>query len=296
MSARPRSWARSRWGGSPRPRRWPAWSRSWPATTRPTSPARSSRSTAGWAWVTSRRLPARREGRRPAVVSHLEGHEMGILDGKQILVTGVLTDSSIAFHVARIAQEEGATVVLTGFGRLSLVERIARRLPDPPPVLELDVTDEGHLSSLAERASAHTGRLDGVVHGIAFAPQSALGGNFLNTPWPDVATAVHVSAYSLKALAMAALPLMDGGGAIVGLDFDASVAWPAYDWMGVAKAGLESCARYLARDLGPRGIRVNLVAAGPLRTMAAKSIPGFADFEDVWPARAPLGWQISDPE
>jgi len=220
---------------------------------------------------------------------------MGILDGKRILVTGVLTDSSIAFHVARIAQEEGAAVVLTGFGRLSLVERIARRLPDPPPVLELDVTDEGHLSSLAERASAHTDRLDGVVHGIAFAPQSALGGNFLNTPWADVATAIHVSTYSLKALTMAALPLMGGGGAIVGLDFDAAVAWPAYDWMGVAKAGLESCARYLARDLGPRGIRVNLVAAGPLRTMAAKSIPGFADFEGLWPKRAPLGWDITDP-
>ena len=221
---------------------------------------------------------------------------MGILDGKRILVTGVLTDSSIAFHVARLAQQEGADVVLTGFGRLSLVERIARRLPGPPPVLELDVTDEGHLGSLAERVSAHTDRLDGVVHGIAFAPQSALGGNFLNTPWADVATAVQVSAYSLKALAMAALPLMGGGGAIVGLDFDASVAWPAYDWMGVAKAGLESCARYLARDLGPRGIRVNLVAAGPVRTMAAKSIPGFADFEELWPKRAPLGWDITDPQ
>ena len=221
---------------------------------------------------------------------------MGILDGKRVLVTGVLTDASIAFHVARIAQQEGATVVLTGFGRMSLVERIAKRLPQPPPVLELDVTDAGHLASLADRVAEHVPRLDGVLHGIAFAPQSALGGNFLDTEWEDVATAVHVSAYSLKALAMAALPLMDGGGAVVGLDFDASVAWPAYDWMGVAKAGLESCARYLARDLGPRGIRVNLVAAGPLRTMAAKSIPGFAAFEDVWPARAPLGWQISDPE
>jgi enoyl-[acyl-carrier protein] reductase I len=221
---------------------------------------------------------------------------MGILDGKRLLVTGVLTDASIAFHVARIAQQEGATVVLTGFGRLSLVERIAKRLPQPPPVLELDVTDAGHLASLADRVAEHVPRLDGVLHGIAFAPQSALGGNFLDTEWEDVATAVQVSAYSLKALAMAALPLMDGGGAVVGLDFDASVAWPAYDWMGVAKAGLESCARYLARDLGPRGIRVNLVAAGPLRTMAAKSIPGFAAFEDVWPARAPLGWQISDPE
>ncbi|HKA97806.1 MAG TPA: enoyl-ACP reductase FabI [Streptosporangiaceae bacterium] len=221
---------------------------------------------------------------------------MGILDGKRVLVTGVLTDSSIAFHVARIAQQEGATVVLTGFGRLSLVERIAKRLPQPPPVLELDVTDAGHLASLAGRVAEHVPRLDGVLHGIAFAPQSALGGNFLDTEWADVATALHVSAYSLKALTMAALPLMDGGGAVVGLDFDASVAWPAYDWMGVAKAGLESCARYLARDLGPRGIRVNLVAAGPLRTMAAKSIPGFAAFEDVWPERAPLGWKISDPE
>ena len=220
---------------------------------------------------------------------------MGILDGKRVLVTGVLTDSSIAFHVARIAQQEGATVVLTGFGRLSLVERIAKRLPRPVPVLELDVTDTGQLASLAGRVAEHVPRLDGVLHGIAFAPQSALGGNFLATEWEDVATAVHVSAYSLKALAMAALPLMDGGGAVVGLDFDASVAWPAYDWMGVAKAGLESCARYLARHLGPRGIRVNLVSAGPLRTMAAKSIPGFAAFEDVWPARAPLGWAISDP-
>ncbi len=221
---------------------------------------------------------------------------MGILAGKSILVTGVLTDSSIAFHVAKIAQQEGARVVLTGFGRMSLVERIAQRLPDSAPVLELDVTDTGQLDSLADRAAAHISRLDGVVHAVAFAPQTALGGNFLNTGWEDVATAVQVSAYSLKALAMAALPLMAGGGAIVGLDFDASVAWPAYDWMGVAKAGLESCARYLARDLGPRGIRVNLVAAGPLRTMAAKSIPGFAQFEGMWPDRAPLGWDISDPE
>jgi enoyl-[acyl-carrier protein] reductase I len=220
---------------------------------------------------------------------------MGILEGKRILVTGVLTDASMAFHVARIAQQEGATVVLTGFGRLSLVQRIAKRLPDPPPVLELDVTDAGHLATLAERVSEHTDGLDGVVHGIAFAPQSALGGNFLDTPWEDVATAVHVSAYSLKALAMAALPLMSPGGAIVGMTFDASVAWPAYDWMGVAKAGLESCARYLARDLGPQGIRVNLMAAGPVKTMAAKSIPGFSSFEDLWSDRAPLGWNLSDP-
>jgi meromycolic acid enoyl-[acyl-carrier-protein] reductase len=221
---------------------------------------------------------------------------MGILDGKRILVTGVLTDASIAFHVARLAQQEGATVVLTGFGRLSLVERIARRLPEPPPVLELDVTDAGQLDTLAERVTEHVDGLDGVVHGIAFAPGTAMGGNFLTTPWADVATAVQVSAYSLKALAMAALPLMGGGGAVVGMDFDASVAWPSYDWMGVAKAALESTARYLARDLGPRGIRVNLMSAGPVKTMAARSIPSFERFEGIWDGRAPLGWNMADPE
>ena len=221
---------------------------------------------------------------------------MGILDGQRLLVTGVLTASSIAFHVARIAQQEGATVVLTGFGRLSLVERIARRLPDPPPVLELDVTNTAQLESLAQRVGEHVDGLDGVVHAIANAPASALGGNFLHTPWEDVAAAVHVSAYSLKALAMAALPLMGDGGAIVGLDFDASRAWPAYDWMGVSKAALESCARYLGRDLGPHGIRVNLVSAGPLKTIAAGSIPGFERFEGLWADRAPLGWNLADPE
>jgi meromycolic acid enoyl-[acyl-carrier-protein] reductase len=221
---------------------------------------------------------------------------MGILDGKRILVTGVLTDASIAFHVARIAQQEGATLVLTGFGRLTLVQRIAKRLPQPPPVLELDVTDPGQIASLAERVSEHVDRLDGVVHSIGNAPQAALGGNFLHTEWPDVSATLHASTYSLKALAVGALPLMGAGGSIVGMDFDASLAWPGYDWMGVAKAGLESCARYLARDLGPKGIRVNLMAAGPLRTMAAKSIPGFDDFQDLWEQRAPLGWNLSNPE
>jgi meromycolic acid enoyl-[acyl-carrier-protein] reductase len=222
---------------------------------------------------------------------------MGILDGKKILVTGVLTEASIAFHVARVAQQQGAAIVLTGFGRMSLVERIAKRLPDPPPVVELDVTDPEQLESLAGRLGEHTDRLDGVLHAIANAPQGALGGNFLNTPWEQVGAALHVSAYSLKALTMAALPLFpETGAAVVGLDFDASVAWPAYDWMGVAKAALESTSRYLARDLGARHVRVNLVSAGPLKTMAAKGIPGFDQFEGVWEQRAPLGWDLSNPE
>jgi enoyl-[acyl-carrier protein] reductase I len=221
---------------------------------------------------------------------------MGILDGKRILVAGILTDSSIAFHAARVAQQEGATLVLTAFPRPSLVERIAKRLPRPAPVIELDVTSSEQLESLAGQVREHVDGLDGVLHSVANAPQSALGGNFLTTPWEDVAKAVHVSAFSLKSLTMAALPLMTGGGSVVGLDFDATVAWPGYDWMGVAKAGLESCARYLARDLGPQQVRVNLVAAGPLKTMAAKSIPGFEKFEDVWAQRAPLGWDIANPE
>ena len=164
-------------------------------------------------------------------------------------------------------------------------------MPDPPPVVELDVADEAQLGSLAERVREHVDGIDGVLHAIGFAPASCLGGGFLDAPWADVATAVQVSAFSLKSLAVAALPLFgESGGSIVGLDFDARVAWPAYDWMGVAKAGLESTARYLARELGPRHIRVNLIAAGPVRTMAAKSIPGFSQFEDAWDARAPLGW------
>jgi enoyl ACP reductase len=224
------------------------------------------------------------------------GNSMGILDGKRILVTGVLTEASIAFHVARIAQEEGATVVLTSYGRvLSLTRRIASRLPVAVPVVELDVTSTDDLDALADRVREHVDGLDGVLHSIGFAPEAALGGNFLNTEWPDVATAVQVSAYSLKALAVAALPLMGGGGSVVGLDFDATVAWPKYDWMGVAKAAFESTSRYLARDLGPKGVRVNLVAAGPLKTMAAKSIPGFEEFEAVWATRSPIGWDLTDP-
>ena len=218
----------------------------------------------------------------------------GLLAGKRLLVTGVITDASIAFSVAKLAQENGATVVLTGFGRLSLVERIAKRLPEPAPVIELDVTNQEHLDRLADRVREHVDGLDGVVHSIAFGPQSVLGGEFLNAQWPDVATALQVSTYSYKSLATACLPLMSAGGSIVGLTFDATKAWPVYDWMGVAKAGLESASRYLALHLGKQGIRSNLVSAGPLRTMAAKSIPGFEQFEDAWAERAPLGWDLDD--
>ncbi|WP_217208167.1 enoyl-ACP reductase FabI [Streptomyces sp. AC550_RSS872] len=218
-----------------------------------------------------------------------------LLAGKRILVSGIVTDASIAFHTARIAQEEGAEVVLTGFGRLSLIERVAARLPKPAPVLELDVTDQRQLDGLADRIREHTDTLDGLVHSIAYGPRGAF--SFLDGDWNDVSSAVHVSAYSLKSLTGACLPLMERrGGAVVGLTFDAALTWPRYDWMGVAKAALESTSRYLARDLGGRGIRCNLVAAGPLRSMAAKSIPGFTDLAGLWEDRAPAGWDATDPD
>ena len=217
-----------------------------------------------------------------------------LLQGKKLLITGVLMDSSIAFHVAKLAQEEGAEVVLTSFGRaMKITQAIARRLPTTPQVVELDVTNTEHLASLAERVGEHGDHLDGVLHSIGYAPPGAF--NFLEGTWEDVGTAVHASAYSLKALAVATLPLMPEGGSVVGLTFDAKFAWPIYDWMGVAKAAFESTSRYCARDLGPKGVRVNLVAAGPIRTTAAKSVPGFETFEESWNDRAPLGWSVSDP-
>ena len=219
-----------------------------------------------------------------------------LLDGKKLLITGVLSPQSIAFAVARLCQEQGAEVILTGFGRgMQLTEMTARRLPSTPPVLEMDANDEAHIAAVAVEVASRFGHLDGFLHAIAYAPPDALGGNFLNTPWESVATAVQTSAYSLKAMAVALRSCMAGGGAVVGLDFDASVAWPIYDWMGVAKAALESVTRYLARDLGADGIRVNLVSAGPLRTMAAKGIPGFDVLASAWGRRAPLGWDLKDP-
>jgi enoyl-[acyl-carrier protein] reductase I len=220
---------------------------------------------------------------------------MGLLDGKRILVTGVLTDASLAFGVARLAQEEGAELVLTGAGRgMSLTRRTARKLPAEVDVLELDVTEPSHVDAVRDALAERWGTVDGALHAIGYAPPVCLGGDFMAAAWDDVAVALEVSAYSLKVLADAVVPLMSGGGSIVGLDFDARVAWPAYDWMGVAKAALESCCRYLAKSLGPQGVRVNLVAAGPVRTLAAKSIPGFSQFEDVWDGRAPLGWDVND--
>lgn len=217
----------------------------------------------------------------------------GLLTGKRVLVAGILTEQSIAFSAAKLAQEEGAELIITWFGRESLVDRIVKRLPKPVgQLIELDVTNQEHLDGLADKVREQVDGLDGVVHSIANAPQSCLGGGFLDAPWEDVSRALHVSAYSLKSLTMACAPLMPRGGSVVGLDFDAAQAWPVYDWMGVSKATLESTARYLAKYLGPKRIRVNLVAAGPLRSMAAKSIPGFEQFEETWVQRAPMGWDL----
>ena len=229
---------------------------------------------------------------------------MGLLEGKRILVTGVLTDASLAFAVARRAQAEGAEVVLSGAGRgLSLTRRTARKLPVEAEVIEIDVTEPDQLVAAAAALTERWDRMDGLLHAIGYAPPECLGGDIFQAGWDEVQVALHVSAYSLKALVEAFRPLLvaagnDGGagGSVVGLDFDATVAWPAYDWMGVSKAALESLSRYLARDLGPDRIRVNLVAAGPVKTLAAKSIPGFAAFEDTWADRAPLGWDVLDTD
>ena len=223
-----------------------------------------------------------------------------LLDGKRLLITGVLTDDSMAFAIAKVAQEQGAEIVLTSFGRArSLTERVARKLATTPDVLELDVNNDEHLAAVSAEVMRRWGQLDGLVHAIGFMPGDALGGNFLNTPWESVATGFQTSAFSLKALTVGLLePLKvagaDGGASVVSLDFDGRFAWPIYDWMGVAKAGLEAVTRYLARDLGAHGIRVNTVSAGPVRTMAGKSIPGFDQIADTWTRRAPLGWSMTD--
>jgi meromycolic acid enoyl-[acyl-carrier-protein] reductase len=219
-----------------------------------------------------------------------------ILEGKRLLITGVLTKESLAFHAAERAQQEGASVVLTSFGRTRrLTERAAKRLPEPVDVLELDVDKQDDLDALTDTLRDRWGAVDGALHAIAFAPEDALGGWFMTAPAASAVQAFQTSAFSLKALAAAVAPLMDAGSSIVGLDFDASVAWPIYDWMGVAKAALEAVARYLARDLGPQGIRVNLISAGPLGTVAARGIPGFEQLAELWRKQAPLGWQIDDP-
>jgi enoyl-[acyl-carrier protein] reductase I len=224
------------------------------------------------------------------------GQIVGILEGKSILVSGVTLDSSIGFHVARVAQAEGATVVVSNFGRaLSLTKRVIKKLDPVPALLEVDVTNEEHLAGLAQQLGEHVSHLDGLVHSLAFAnPATALGGKFLTTPWPDVATALQISAYSLASLAMACKPLFADTASVVGLTFDARVSWPVYDWMGVSKSALESTSRYLARYLGPEGVRVNLIAAGPLETLAKRAIGGAEEFNEVWAARAPLGWDPTD--
>lgn len=221
----------------------------------------------------------------------------GLLEGKKILVTGVLDRRSIAYSVARLAQEQGAEIALSSFGRAaSLTRRTAKRMDPEPPILELDANNPEDIQAVAEDLRGRWGELDGIVHAIAFAPEDALGGNFLSAEWPSVATAIQTSAYSLKALSVGLADLMQPGSSVVGLDFDARFAWPAYDWMGVAKAALESTSRYLARDLGERGIRVNLVSAGPIKTLAAKGISGFESIEGEWGRQAPLGWDTANPD
>lgn len=223
---------------------------------------------------------------------------MGILEGKNILVAGVTMNTSIGYKVAEIAAAEGATVLISNFGRaMSLTRRVAGKLDPQPAILEVDVTDPEHLAGLPDAVREHVPHLDGVVHSIAFAnPETALGGKFLTTPWEDVGNALHVSSYSYVSLVMAVKELLPSGSSVVGLTFDAQVSWPTYDWMGVAKAGLESASRYLARYLGPEGIRSNLVAAGPLDTLAKKAIPGAEEFNKIWGERAPLGWEPRDGE
>ncbi|MFM7828906.1 MAG: enoyl-ACP reductase FabI, partial [Actinomycetota bacterium] len=220
---------------------------------------------------------------------------MGILAGKNLVITGVLTDASLAFGVAQLAQQEGAKIVLTGAGRgLSITQRAAKKLPMQVEVVEFDVTVDEHTVSARDSVKKILGSVDGVLHSIGFAPAACLGDDFMKASWQDVSTALQISAYSLKTLADAFVPLMTAGGSIIGLDFDNTVAWPAYNWMGVAKSALESTNRYLAKALGPKNIRCNLIAAGPIRTMAAKSIPSFAAFDDIWDKRAPLSWNVND--
>jgi meromycolic acid enoyl-[acyl-carrier-protein] reductase len=221
-----------------------------------------------------------------------------LLEGKKLVITGVLTPASIAFAVAKVAQEEGAEIVLTSFGKaMGLTEKSARRLPQTPDVLELDANDPAHIERLARDVGDRWDRVDGLLHAIAFAPTDALGGAFLDTPWESAAMAFRTSAFSLKAVSVGLLPLMkEHGGAIVSMDFDATQAWPIYDWMSVSKAALEAITRYLAQYLGPHRVRVNCVSAGPLRTMAAKGIPGFDSLASQWEKRAPLPWDIHDPE
>src|SRR5246500_5712065 len=288
-------WNSSRQSGSALPRKSPGWSASSRPRMRATSPVRSSRSTAAWAWATEFNHDIRTD-------------MAGLLDGKRILVSGIITDSSIAFHIARVAQEQGAELVLTGFDRLRLLHRIADRLPEKAPLIELDVQNEKHLETLADRVTEVIGagnKLDGVVHSIGYMPQTGMGINpFFDAPYEDVAKGIHISAYSYASLAKALLPIMNPGGGIVGMDFDPSRAMPAYNWMTVAKSALESVNRFVAREAGKYGVRSNLVAAGPIRTLAMSAIvgagiAGVSDqmqlLEEGWDQRAPLGWNMKDP-
>ncbi len=214
----------------------------------------------------------------------------GLLDGKTALVMGVANRWSIAWAVARAFSREGARVVFTFQGERQEkdVRELAGTLPDSV-VLPCDVTRDEELARLGEAVKERTGGVDGLVHSLAFANREDLSGAFLDTSRTGFALALDVSAYSLVATARHLAPALSPGAAIVTLTYLGSTrVMPNYNVMGVAKAALEASVRYLASDLGPRGIRVNAISAGPIKTASARAIQGFSKILEVMEQRAPL--------
>lgn len=219
-----------------------------------------------------------------------------MLAGKRLLITGVVNTDSIAFATAVAALDGGAEILLSSLGRdLDAARRAAAELPGEVPIVEADLTSTEDLEHLAAHIAGTWGHLDGALHAIAFAPQEALAGSFLDAGSQAAARAFDTSTFSYASLARVVAELAPpSGGSIVGLDFDAAGAWPVYNWMGVCKAGLEAVNRYVARDLGPRRIRSNLIAAGPIHTRAAGGIPDFQRLTDAWDSTSPLPWDAKD--
>ena len=221
----------------------------------------------------------------------------GLLAGKRILVTGVLTDRSLAYHAAAKMQELGAEVLLTSFGRAKrITERAAQMLPKATDVLELDVTKQSDYDALVEELGARWDSVDGLLHSVAFAPAQLFKDPFLHANLDDVEAAMRISSYSLQQLSATLLPLMvrsQSGASIVALTVEDRVRVHPYAWMSVAKSVLNSIARQLAVHLADHNVRVNLIAAGPVRTNAGSVIPEFSEMEDTY-KRAPLGWDTRD--